>query len=212
MIYFVPSLYPKSLWISRVLSLEWNFLYPFSGGSGPLTFYVSFAFIALSWMVAIFFVALFVLRENFKKEFWILFMISGLVYNLVFVEEYTLGKINGFAPALVRNAAAFIATNPDIQKVVVYNDNGGREVQATGKYEKRLYTADYFDQKEKAKTINNFSGHYLVVDAPRIDPNSIYEKYFAGCVPVYRRTDQYISATVYDCRNAPKIDINNLNL
>jgi hypothetical protein len=80
------------------------------------------------------------------------------------------------------------------------------EVQATGKYEKRLYTTpDFGDWQQKAQTMNAFKGHYLVIDAPPVDPASFFAKYFATCVPVYQDADKYMHATLYDCRKAPPI-------
>jgi hypothetical protein len=203
--HWVPPLHPKAEWIGRILSLNWTFLYPFSGGSGPLGFYVSFFFIGITWVVT---VGLFVgaYFKLYARTVAIAFLLPlGLMYNGVFAEEYLLGKINGFTPALVTRTVQFIAENPDITKVVVYNDNGGNEVQETGKYEKRLYTSPQFPVEEKVKTMNAFSGHYMVVDVPPVDPKSVYAKYFATCEVIYHETDRAMNATVYDCRKAPPI-------
>ena len=201
----VPALYPKAAWLGRVASFHWAFLYPFSGGSGPLTFYVSFLFLALSWIVSSAVVALAFFKRQWAPALIMLLMPLSLGYNAAFAEEYLLGHINGFAPGLVERAAAFIANDADVQRVVVYNDNGGAEIQATGKYEKRLYTSPDFDWRDKARTINAFNGHYLVTDAPPIDPDGFFAKYFATCIPVYQDTDRYMHATLYDCRKAPPI-------
>lgn len=201
----VPPLYPKSAWLGRIASLHWTFLYPFSGGSGPLTFYVSFLFLGLSWIASVLIVAIGLLRKDWQTMMLALLIPLSLGYTGAFAEEYLIGGINGSAAVLVHRAAAFIASDPDIQHVVVYNDNGGYEIQQTGKYAKRLYTSPDFDVTQKAETMNAFSGHYLVVDAPPIDPASIYAKYFATCVPVYQDFDKAMHATVYDCRKAPPI-------
>ncbi|NBV76656.1 hypothetical protein EBR66_00605 [bacterium] len=203
----VPSLYPKADWIGRITHFHWAMLYPFSGGSGPLTFYMSFLFIALIWCVSVAAVVL----ARWKTE-WRVAAVSflvplALVYNGMFTEEYLAGAVNGFAPGLVERSVSFIAQNPDIQRVVVYNDNGGAEVQAIGKYEKRLYTSPDFNWNDKAKTMNAFSGHYLVIDAPPVDPNSFFAKYFATCQVVYSDTSRAMTAKVYDCRKAPKIQL-----
>ena len=83
---YVPALHPKAEWIDRILSFNWNFLYPFSGGSGPLTFYVSFIFIALSWILGAVFTGLYLWKKNLQKEIWVAFLILGLFYNAVFIE------------------------------------------------------------------------------------------------------------------------------
>lgn len=203
--HFVPALHPKSEWVGRIFSLKWNFLYPFSGGSGPLTFYVSFAILGIFWIFGLLLLLTYLSKKDLKKEILLGLLVMGIFYNAAFAEEYLFGKINGYAPTLVRNAAEFIKNNPDIKKVVVYNDNGGREIMQTGKYEKRLYTSPIFDQNQKIETINNFSGYYLEIDAPPIDPNSIYRKYFDSCLKIYEDHDRYMNAFVYDCRNAPDI-------
>jgi hypothetical protein len=202
----VPALYPKSAWLGRIASLRWEFLYPFSGGSGPLTFYVSFAFLGLTWIAAVFLVGAGLLRRAWLPIAIAMLVPLSLAYNATFTEEYLVGGINGFAPGLVERAAAFIANDPSIQRVVVYNDNGGAEVQATGKYEKRLYTTpDFGDWPLKAATMNAFKGHYLIVDAPPVDSQSFFARYFATCVPVYQDADRYMHATVLDCRQAPPV-------
>ncbi len=199
----VPPLHPKAEWIGRIFSFNWTFLYPFSGGSGPLGFYVSFLFMGVSWMSAGLLALWALWKPQMRTVAFLVLIPLGLVYNGVFAEEYLSGKINGFTPGLVTNAVRFIAESPDIKKVVVYNDNGGNEVKEVGKYEKRLYTSPQFPVAEKVKTINAFAGHYLVIDVPKIDPNSVFAAYFAGCKVVYQNTERAMSATVYDCRNAP---------
>lgn len=203
----IPPLHPKAEWIQRLASLKWNFVYPFSGGSGPIPFYVSFLFIGLSWIVFLGALVLAKIKPSYKS-LAILFLIPiGLFYNLVFIEEYLVGHWNGNAAALVSDAVLFIKTNPDIKMVTVYNDNGGAEVQATGKYRKRLYVDPKFDVVEKLSNLNKYKEHYLVVDIPRIDPTSIYQKYFDSCKVAYKEVDKKISATIYDCRGIPDVKL-----
>lgn len=201
----VPSLYPKAAWIGRILSLQWDMLYPFSGGSGPLTFYVSFLVIGASWLFSAGIIALGWWRRALRPALLLVLLPVTFVYSAIFSEEYLMGKVNGYAPGLVARAAAHIAADASITRVVVYNDNGGDEVRRTGKYEKRLYTSPDFDWRDKTQTMNEFRGHYLVVDAPPIDPASIFAKHFATCIPVYQDSDRYMHATIYDCRQAPPL-------
>lgn len=202
-----PPLYPKTEWINRILSLKWNFLFPFTGGSGPLPFYVSFAFMGVIWVACLLF-ALTTLRDIIsRKNVIAMILVLGLFYNMVFIEEYSLGKINGSTKILIKQAAAFIKENDDIKKVTVYNENGGWEIYSMGKYRKRLYIDPKFDVKEKVVSLNRYKEHYLVVNIPTIDPNTVFQKYFNSCQIVYRALDKKISATVYDCRKAPDIKL-----
>ena len=66
--HYVPPLYPKTEWISRFISLRWNFLFPFTGGSGPLGFYVSFVFMALIWICSAIFILSVLKIKNIKKK------------------------------------------------------------------------------------------------------------------------------------------------
>ncbi len=207
--HFVPPLHPKSEWIGRIVSLHWNFVYPFSGGSGPLGFYISFLFIASAWAISAGALLLSKIFSKINPRFPVLALIFiipiAFVYNFVFIEEYLVGRWNGYAPRLLAHAVEFIANNPDIQKVTVYNDNGGNEIQAVGKYRKRLYVDPKFDFNEKIKSLNMYKEHYFVLDVPRLDPTSVYVKFFDSCKIVYKEVDKKMSAIVYDCRNAPDL-------
>lgn len=205
--HYIPPLHPKSEWISRAMNFRWNFLYPFSGGSGPLGFYISFLFIAVSWLVTFIAVIFAKIKPNYKKLVLVFIIPIGFAYNFVFIEEYLIGHWNGSAPMLLKEATEYIENNKDIKMVTVYNDNGGNEIQQIGKYRKRLYVDPKFDINEKIKTLNQYKEHYFVLDIPRIDPNSIYAKYFDSCIVSYKRTNKAISATIYDCAKAPNLNI-----
>ena len=199
--HYTPPLYPKTEWISRIISLEWNFLYPFMGGSGPLPFYISFGFMALIWIYSLALVIPSFIKNNFKKQALIGVLILGIIYNAVFIEEYLFGKINGNAKTLVINSVSFIARDESIKKIAVYNDNGGYNVRQTNKYEKRIYAAPQFESTYK-EFFKNFKGHILFIDIPKIGANSMYAKYFSSCKIIYRKTDKKIEATIYDCQNS----------
>jgi 4-amino-4-deoxy-L-arabinose transferase-like glycosyltransferase len=126
--HYVPSLHPKSDWIGRAINLRWNFLYPFSGGSGPLGFYVSFLFMALAWLISFAGVVLAIFKINNKKLIIVFLIPLGFAYNAVFVSEYLFGFWNGSAPRLLAPVVEYIKNNPDVKMVTVYNDNGGNEI------------------------------------------------------------------------------------
>lgn len=195
----VPALYPKTEWINRILSLHWNFLYPFSGGSGPLGFYISWMFIGTMWLSGlVLFVWYFINKEN-KSTILLLFLILGFVYNGIFIQEYLFGTINGSAPRLVKNSLEYIKNNQDIKSVIVYNDNGGWDVRRTGKYFRRMYATPQFEEEYKG-ILTKFNGHILFVNIPRINENNFYSNYLSGCREIYNEDDKMISAKIYDCR------------
>lgn len=162
---------------------------------------------AIAWVSSASLVVVGFVKPHFRKVTISILISIGLVYNGVFVEEYLFGKVNGFTPKLVYGAVEFIENNPDIKYITVYNDNGGAEVQATGKYRKRLYTDPAFDVNSKVATLNQYKEHYLEIDIPRIDPKSVYRKYLDSCDIIYKQTDHYISATIYDCRWIKDIEL-----
>lgn len=197
--HYVPPLHPKEEWLSRIFSLKWNFVYPFSGGSGPLGFYVSFLFIGLTWVVS-FGALIFAKAKPQYRKLAIAFLIPlGIAYNGVFIEEYLVGFWNGNAPALVGRAVEFIKNDTNISKVIVYNDNGGNEIREINKYARRMYAApEFLDVYEKY--LKDFSGHVLYIDIPRVSPNTFYSNYLNSCSVIYKDTDKYITVEVLDCQ------------
>jgi len=203
--HYVPSLHPKSEWITRFVALDWNFVYPFSGGSGPLGFYVSFLILVSSWIISVLALVFAFLKPHLKKALIVFLIPISFIYSGIFIEEYSYGAVNGSAPKLLSGAVEYIETNPDIEMVVVYNDNGGNEVREIGKYRGRLYTAPQFDIKVKVRDLNKYKEHYFVLDVPKVDPQSPFQRYFESCKVIYNEIDRKISATIYDCREAPEL-------
>jgi 4-amino-4-deoxy-L-arabinose transferase-like glycosyltransferase len=194
----VPPLHPKTEWLSRLASFKWNFLFPFTGGSGPIPFYVSFQFIALLWIVSIVFVVLALWNKDVVRRSIFAILMLGLVYNAVFAEEYLLGYINGSSSKLVNKSVEFIKSDPEIDKVIVYNDNGGWEIKSIGKYQRRMYATPQFEAEYRS-ILTSFSGHIMYVNAPRVDKDSFYQKYFDRCEIVFAEKDNYITGQVLDC-------------
>lgn len=198
--HFVPPLWPKTEWINHVLNLKWNFLMPFTGGSGPMGFYVSWLFLVLNWFFVLVLVIWAIVSKKWRGFAMVIVVVLGVGYNFVFTEEYLFGRINGNVTEMVNRAANFIKENPQISKVITYNNNGGYELMKIGKYERRLYVAPKFESFNK-EVFSNFKGHYLVIDIPRLDPESLYVRYFSLCDVVYEDLSKKISAKVYDCKN-----------
>ena len=199
--HFVPSLHPKSEWISRIINLKWNFLFPFTGGSGPTGFYVSFLFMSLSWIISAMAIGISFWKPHAKKLALVFILPIAISYNFVFIEEYLFGKINGSPYDLFEEAKNFIVENDDIKQVAVYNDIGGYDIQQTGKYFRRIYVAPQFDSTYQ-DIFAAYRGHVLFIDIPRVDQNSLYSKYISSCTSIYEKRDKYISANIFDCRNS----------
>jgi hypothetical protein len=196
--HYIPPLHPKALWLSKMLSLKWNFLFPFTGGSGPLPFYVSFLFISCVWAICLLIFIYSIRRPNFKKQALVYVFVLGIVYNAVFIEEYLFGLINGSAQKLVNDSVAYIVQNKDIKEVMVYNDNGGFEMHESGKYSRRIYAAPQFVDTYKP-IFDKYSGHILFIDIPRLSDDSMYKQYFDSCKIIYNESSKQISSKIYDC-------------
>ena len=199
----VAALYPKSEWFGRVLHGHWNVLTPITGGSGPMGFYISFLFIAASFLVTIAIAAMVRVLPAEKRKAWLVpatlvIVLVGLSYNLVFAEEYLFGGLYGSSPQILSQAISFIAKDPKITQVISYNDIGNRELSALGKYAGRFYAAPQFEAGHEVK-FANFAGYYMIVDIPHIYDNGFYGKFFASCKPVWSASSGRIDGKVYDC-------------
>ncbi len=198
----VPSLHPKSEWIGRILSFNWDFLYVFSGGSGPMPFYVSFGFIAFFWLLSIFLGLFGRFSRNVEGGILICILVFGLTYNLVFVEEYMFGKINGSAKKVLSSSMQYIEDN-SIKNIVVYNDNGGWDVRQTGQYNRRMYATPAFESSYR-EFLSGFRGNILYINIPRVESNSFYSDYLSSCSALYEVNDKYIKSQVLNCSKLKK--------
>lgn len=198
-----PPQHPKTEWIHAVTSLQWNFLFPFSGGSGPTGFYISFFFIGILWVISLLCVLYTFKAPRLRNIILFHVLVIGMLYNGVFIEEYLIGAINGSPYGLFRKAKNIIVSDPHITSVVVYNDIGGYEIRETGKYARRMYAAPQFSN-EYEKYFSTYSGHVLYIDIPRIGEGTMYMDYLRQCGVVYNDVDKYINTTLYDCRKSIK--------
>lgn len=196
--HIIPALYPKTDWLYRLLSFKWNFLFPFTGGSGPLPFYVSFLFIATIWFVCVLAFVAYKIWPKIKIFALTFIMILGLVYNIVFIEEYLFGYINGNAEVLIKSSTKKIETDDNIKQVMVYNDNGGFQIQHTGKYFRRIYAVPDFEGTYRP-IFEKYNGHILYIDIPRIAEDSMYKKYFNSCKIISDESNGRITSKIYDC-------------
>lgn len=205
---FLPSevlpLYPKTLWFSRILHGNWVILNPFNGGSGPLGFYVSFIFIAVSFILSTLIALLGFWKKEWRASIVLILLFIGISYNTVFAEELFFGKINGSAPAALRGSVDFIRGRPDIKKVITYNDIGAGPLENIGKYSGRIYATPQSEDTYKTIFAKHISegGHFLVVGVPPLGPETFYGKFFGGCDSLYKTISGRIEANVYTCKTA----------
>ncbi|HEY9481173.1 MAG TPA: hypothetical protein VIR98_03010, partial [Candidatus Paceibacterota bacterium] len=197
-------LYPKTEWFGRVMHLQWNVLTPFNGGNGPIGLYVSFLFIALSFVMSFGAAALGYFRKEWRPVAAALLITVGLVYNGVFAEELFFGKIHGSVAAATWAATEFIGASPDIRQVMTFNDTGAYELSKLGKYAGRFYAAPQFEDGHRVK-FSEFSatgGSYLVVEFPLLY-DGFYKEYFSKCARIFESVQKDVTAHVYSCAKNP---------
>ncbi len=194
----VAALYPKTEWFGRVLHGHWNILTPLTGGSGPMGFYVSFLFIAASFIVCVVIAAGALFHKTWRAPAAIILVLIGLTYNAVFAEELFHGKLNGSSQAVLADAAAFIRDSNQVKQVMSYNDIGSETLSRMGKYAGRFYATPDFEEGHREK-FAAYSGHYLVVDVPHLYESGFYGEFFAKCKSIFQTRSGRITGTVYEC-------------
>lgn len=193
----VVGLYPKTAWFSSIARGHWNILTPFTGGSGPMGFYVTFSFIALSFLACIAFATLARAKKGLAVPAVTIMLMVGFSYNLVFAEELQYGKINGSSSAVLGELSAYIASDPDIKEVLSYNDIGSGQIGS--KYAGRFYAAPQFEEGHRDK-FAKFSGYYMIVDIPHLYENGFYAQFFSRCRIARAVSSGRIGGYIYDCR------------
>jgi 4-amino-4-deoxy-L-arabinose transferase-like glycosyltransferase len=193
----VLGLYPKTLWFSRVLHGDWFMLNPFNGGSGPMGFYVSFFFLASTFVVSVCLGIVGYIKKGLRPGVLIALCIIGLTYNAIMAEEYMYGRINGSAAEVLRDLIGNIENNPRIKEVITYNDIGARELSERSLYAGRFYAAPQFEEGHRAK-FAAYHGHYMVVGIPPLY-TGFYSEFFSRCDILSESQSGVIRGVVYTC-------------
>lgn len=193
----VIPLNPKEAYVDKLRSLDFNFLIPLTGGSGPIGFYASAQFILWVWIICaagLFF--------NKKAGLAYLFLIFGLGYNIFLSNEFLFGNSYGSVDKITKQSVDYVIKNKDIKDVITYYDAGVYYLKAADKYNARFYTAPTRDYSIR---INAYRGYYMIVDFPAIDKKSQYWKLISRCKLEQKFTDKYVDSYIFDCRSLPAV-------
>ncbi|MHB1086405.1 MAG: glycosyltransferase [Minisyncoccota bacterium] len=193
----VMSLYPKTAWLSAVARGDWNILMPFTGGNGPLGFYVSFLMIAGGFIMSGALALTAMISARFRRSTLIALIAVSIAFNAIFIEELIWGGINGSAPAALRASIAYIQEH-NIRDVITHADAGAYELNMLGAYAGRFYAVPLYEEGHRALFAQH-TGRYLVVDMPRLNEDGFYRRYFATCAVDFETSSGVIHAYVYDC-------------
>ena len=191
---------PKEAYVDRIKTLDFSFLIPFTGGSGPSGFYFSALFILLGWLVAAVSLALVALKKQ-KELFLTVFIVIGLGYNILFDGEYLFGYLYGSVDKVAKETIEYINSEDTVGQVITYYDIGAYYLRLSGKYHSRFYTAPKRDYTPK---IENYRGQYMVVDFPAIDKGGRYWPLIVRCSLVQQFRDKRIESYVFDCSKIDK--------
>lgn len=195
--YEAMPLNPKEAYLDKIKNLDFNFLIPLTGGSGPIGFYGSAKFILWAWLIC---AVGFFLNKN--KWAFSLFLVFGLGYNVFLSVENLTGIAYGSVNDITKKSISYIVDNQEVKNIVTYYDAGVYYLKIADKYTGRFYTAPSRDYSQRLKT---HRGHYLIVDFPAIRKDSSYWQLISRCRLDKKFTDKKVESYIFDCRSLPLV-------
>ena len=126
-----------------------------------------------------------------------MFIIFGVGYNLIFLNEYLGSSVYGNVPKLSEETIGQVLKDKEINGVITYYDIGAYYLILGGKYGSRFYTAPTRDYTKK---LTEYRGHYMIVDFPGIDKNSEYWRLISRCNLNNKFNNKNVDSYVFDCR------------
>ncbi|MDP3697327.1 MAG: hypothetical protein Q8R55_04880 [Candidatus Taylorbacteria bacterium] len=195
--HIILPLNPKIAYLEHLKKFDLSFLIPFSSGSGPIGFYFSAGFIFWSWLIAVLLLVGLIWGGNkWRALLFSSFMVFGIGYNLLFVNELLNGSLYGSPDKIVHQTLDHVLAEPSIKRVITYNDIAPYELKKSGKYEARFYTAPSRDYTVR---MSDYNGHYMVVNFPEIGESNKYWKLLERCPVVKEFQDKEIKSYIFDC-------------
>ena len=194
----VIPLNPKMAYVDRIKALDFSFLIPFSGGSGPIGFYFSAWFILVSWFIGTISLMGAVFSKKKRDLFLATFIVFGLGYNALFASEYLFGNFYGSVDKVAKETIEYVNSNNNIKGALTYYDIGAYDLKINDKYGARFYTAP---KRDYTPRMNAYRGHYMIVDFPAIGEQDRYWKLLIRCNKTKQFTDKKINSYIFDCSN-----------
>ncbi len=192
----VVPLYPKTEWFSRVVHGDWNMLTAFNGGSGPTGFYMSFLFIASSFLVAGTAALVGRARASLLGMTAIVVVCTGVAYSVAFIEEFSFGNVYGSVAAVLGPTITYLETTDGIKRINTHNDIGAYQLKRIGKYDGSHFTAAPQFEAAAQEYFPAFGGAFLVVDVPMLY-DGFYRDFFDSCTILFVARSGVITSTVY---------------
>lgn len=194
----VIPLYPKTAWPHAVATGHWNILMPFTGGNGPLGFYMSFLFMAGAFFISAVIILIATMYPRFRTGMVTALVIVGISYNAFFIQEYFWGSMYGSSSAVLAESIAYIEQDPNAPSIITHADAGAYELNTIGKYAGRFYAVPAYQEEHRERFLQH-DGWYLVVDVPLLSDGGFYRPYFDACTTLFETQSGVIKGYVYDC-------------
>jgi len=187
---------PKTNYVNHIKNLDFNFLIPFTGGSGPVGFYFSAQYILWSWIIASLLLVVGLLSKLSKQNLILGFIIFGVGYNAIFLNEYLFGRLFGSVPNVAKASVQYVLDNPKIKDATTYYDTGNYYLILAEKSSGRFFTAPSRDYSPR---FNAYKGYYMIVDFPAIDKKGRYWPFLERCKLDKKFSDKNVDSYIFDC-------------
>ncbi len=176
------SLHPKSDYIDRIKSLDFNFNVPITGNAGPAGFYLSFPSIAVAFVICLIFVLLSLIHKNksAKRSFFILFLGSALAFNLLVIEEHSYGLLNYNINSATTELVEWANTNALDKPVYVFGNYALTDYYLR-KHNPTEILIGFEDDDSVVDEVKKNPGTAVVLDFPGMNKDSKLWKYLLSC-------------------------------
>jgi len=186
---YVPRL--MDVYLSRLLSFNWDFLFSYTGSAGPL-FFLSFKSIMVAYIISFIIIILFFVFKNIKTRKYILTILIGFsfAFNVVVVQEYLFHvnhpdpgeAIHDFVNYYEKNKGEFVKPFYVNNIGILFYLDRYYLLDLKGKNEKYYYTGVYGEYMEKIKKLSAQRGGTLfLLDHTPIPRDSELWKWTKGC-------------------------------
>lgn len=201
-VYKILPLDPKVEYFNHIKNLDINFFIPLMGGSGPIGFYLPAKWILLMWLICSAALLGSIFSRRYRVDFITLFIIFGLGYNLIVLQEHLFGKMYGSPAKVARETVDYVLNNPSIDTVITYYDIGSYDLRVANKHNARFYTTATRDYSTR---LTYWRGDYMIVDFPEISKEHLYWKLISRCPVIKSFNDKLINSYIFDCHSIPPV-------
>jgi 4-amino-4-deoxy-L-arabinose transferase-like glycosyltransferase len=198
--YKILPLDPKVEYFNHIKNFDINFFIPLMGGSGPIGFYLPAKWILLMWLISLAVLGGAIFSKKYRVIFVTFFIVFGVGYNTIVLQEYLFGKMYGSPANIARETVDYIINNPAIDTVITYYDTGTYDLRVANKYTARFYTTATRDYSER---LTLWRGYYMIVNFPEISKEHKYWKLIERCPVIKSFNDKKINSYIFDCSSIP---------